>query len=106
MIRIFGSAAVSGHAHQTIAASTRTYRRNACLFPIALLLSILSLLSCLSEHEGLQNLPLGVVLRIPVLAAVMEEISARLFGQGMNEQPALGVAGNGDAPDGLEVLAR
>ena len=35
----------------------------------------------LSEHERLQRLPLHVVLRGPVLASVVKEIAARLFGE-------------------------
>jgi len=41
-----------------------------------------------------------------VLASIVKEIAARLFGERMDEQPALQIARHRDAPDRLEVFPR
>ena len=60
-----------------------------------------------TAHPCGQSLPLGIVLRFPVFAAIVDGVAARSFSQGMQQQPALGrVAGKDSWPDYVEVLAR
>ena len=60
-----------------------------------------------AAHPRGQRLPLRIVLRQPVFAAVMERIAAGFFGQRMDQQAALPrIAGQDFRPHDLEVLAR
>src|SRR5215217_2786009 len=65
-----------------------------------------SLLRRLSHDPRLENLPLRVVLRREVLAAIVVEVAAGLLFERVNEQSALQAAGNYHAPNGSEVLLR
>src|SRR5262249_60096740 len=60
----------------------------------------------LTDPPGLQDLPLRIVLRAPVLAAAVKEVAAGLLGQRMDQQHALHAAGHDDPLHRLEVLAR
>ena len=56
------------------------------------------------RHPRLQHLPLGIVLRGPVLAAVVIEVAAGLFRERMHQQPALRAARHDHPPDGSKFL--
>src|SRR5262245_36484577 len=56
-------------------------------------------------HPCREGLPLRGILRVPVFAASVECVAARLGGQQVDEQPALQAAGNHPLPDDIEILA-
>src|SRR4051812_37832858 len=88
-----------GIASSTIAPSTARVRQVACWIVITSAPPL--------EDPGLQGLPFRIVLRVPVLAAIVVEVAAGLLGQRVHEQPALGHAARHDHPlHSLEVLAR
>ena len=60
----------------------------------------------LAHHPRFQRLPFRIVLRAPVLAAVVIEIAAGLFRERMHQQPALHAARHDHPPHDVEVLAR
>ena len=59
-----------------------------------------------AHHPCLDRQPLGVVLRAPVLAAIVIEVATRRFGQRMDQQPALCASRYDQPPNGVEVLPR
>src|SRR5689334_21183747 len=61
----------------------------------------------LAHHESLQRQPFGIVLRLEVLAAVVEEVAASGFLERMDQQHALRAAGHHrHAAHDVEVLPR
>src|SRR5258705_4250231 len=107
MIRTLLCWAAAGIVQRTIAATTARYRRSVRMFVIVVNSStpLTTALRSLSKHKGFQCLPLGIVLRAEMLAAIVEEVSASLFLERMEEKLALQEAGPGHPLDSLEVLA-
>src|SRR6266545_3819284 len=108
MIRTFllvPSPAALRHSVPRKSAATRaTHRRIVCLF---IMIVSLSVGACgLSHHPVAERLPLGIVLRLEVLAAVVVEVAARCFGERVDEQLALQAARHHDAPNHIEILPR
>src|SRR6476660_7227506 len=105
MIRTFllvpSPAALRHSVPRKIAATRATHRRIVCLFIIILSLSVGA--RRLSHHPVPECLPLRVVLRREVLAAVVKEIAARVLGERVDEQLALQAARHDDAPDHIEI---
>src|SRR5262245_265882 len=58
----------------------------------------------LSHHPRLEGLPLGVVLRGEVLAAVVIEVAARRFLERVHQEAALEAAGHHEPAHDIEVL--
>src|SRR5262249_278662 len=111
------SAAAVGSVHSKIAEGSASHPRNAT--PLVMVIVLLKLSaqpgpsglptaapSPLAEHPGLQGLPLRIVLRLPVFAAVVEEIASSVGCQYVDEQPARRVARRHPHANDLEVLAR
>src|ERR1044071_219906 len=82
--------AVRPIVHRKIAAVTATQRRGTCLFVMIVSLSVGA--ARLSHHPVAERLPLGIVLRGEMLAAVVIEVAARVLAKRMNEQLALEAA--------------
>src|SRR5215218_41248 len=94
--------AASGSAPRITTLSTRTKVRERVLITPHSSHRLLGL----PHDEGPQHLPLGILLRGEVLPAAVEEVAAcRLF-ERVNQQRALRVSGQRDAPYGFEVLLR
>src|SRR5437762_139064 len=94
MIRTFllvpSPAALRHSVPRKIAATRATHRRIVCLFIMLVSLSVGA--RRLSHHPVAERLPLGVVLRIEMLAAVVEEVSAGRLRERVHEQLALQAA--------------
>src|SRR6185503_1931543 len=90
--------------HTRIAAVIATPRRITCLFVMIVSLSVGA--ARLSHDPVPECLPLGIVLRGEVLAAVVIEVAARVLGQRMNEQLALHATWHHDAAKHIEILPR
>ena len=60
----------------------------------------------LAEHPVLQDLPFRIVLRIEMFSAIVKEVAAGLFRQGMYQQRALQIARYHQPQGGREILAR
>src|SRR4029453_5971524 len=88
--------------HKKIAAVTATQRRITCLFVMIVSLSVGA--ARLSHHPVPERLPLGIVLRGEVLAAVVIEVAARVLGKRMDQELAFDAAGHDDASQGFKVL--
>src|SRR6185503_12672682 len=107
MIRTFllpWSWAVRPIVHETIAAVTATHRRMVCLFIMIVSLSVGA--GRLSHHPVPQRLPLRIVLRGEVLAAVVIEVAARVLGKRMDQELALDAARHDHASYHVKILSR
>src|SRR6185369_10273166 len=107
MIRTFllspSPAALRHSVPRKIAATRATHRRTVCVVIIIVSLSVGA--ACRSHHPVPERLPLGIVLRGEVLAAVVVEVAARILGERMHEQLALQAASHHrHAPHRVEVL--
>src|SRR5258705_5707630 len=105
MIRTFLSCccALRHIGHRMIAARSARPRRST---RVLVMIVNLSIPRGLSHYPGSQRLPLRIVLRGEVLAAVVIEVAARRFLERMREQLALHAARRDFPPDDVEVLAR